>query len=88
VAVFSAQVPVTTTATALTNATNTVGPGTGAIMFCNRGTAAVYVGGPAVTTGTGFQLDVGQAIPADASVGWFAIAASGTHRVDVLTAGS
>lgn len=85
-AVYPQQVTVTSTATALTNATSAVEGRSGAMSICNRGTAAVFLGGPTVTTGTGFQLDVGQVLSADPTVGWFAIAASGSHRVDVLSA--
>lgn len=85
-AVFTQQITVTSTATALTNATNTVDGRSGGMSICNRGSASVFLGGVGVTTATGFQLDVGQTFSADPASGWFAIAASGSHRVDVLSA--
>jgi hypothetical protein len=52
----------------------------------NRGTVAVYLGDSGVTTGTGFQLDVGESInlwvyPGDVVYG---ISGTAGQRVDVL----
>lgn len=62
------------------------------IVFRNRGTVAVYLGGATVTTGTGFQLDPGESFPAsgldsrrDAVYG---IVASGSATVHVFKVGS
>lgn len=60
------------------------------LLVRNRGTVAVYVGGSGVTTGNGFQLDPGESMSIDlrfADAGVYALAASGTQRVDVMQAG-
>lgn len=52
----------------------------------NRGTAAVYLGGSAVTTSTGFQLDIGEAVSVYLAPGeiLYGISVSGTHVVHGL----
>lgn len=85
----TAQISVTTSATQLTSAVNTM---TGSIAVYNRGSAAVYVGnGSGVTTGTGFQLDAGESITLDLNTGTgdaiWAIAGTGTQAVHVLRVG-
>lgn len=86
--VEGAQVTVTTSPTLITSGVDS--RVRGAILICNRGTAAIFLGGPAVTT-AGFQVDVGQAVPADVTTpadAIYGITASGTQRVDVLRCGS
>lgn len=82
----SAQVTVTNAATALdVNST-----GARSLLVRNRGSVAVYLGGAAVTTGIGFQLDPGESLTADFptySAGLYGITASSTARVDVLEVG-
>ncbi len=84
------QVTVTTSATLLDINTTALGR---ALLIRNRGTVAVYLGGPDVTTGTGFQLDAGEAVSLDADDGSgdgsgnYARTASSTARVDVLQVG-
>lgn len=84
----SGQVTVTTSATLLDTST---GGGRSALVR-NRAAIAVYVGGPAVTPATGFQLDPGEAVSIDtggsgAGGGTYAVTASSTARVDVLQQG-
>ncbi len=84
------QVTVTTSATLLDINTTALGR---ALLIRNRGTVAVYLGGPDVTTGTGFQLDAGEAVNLDAddgpgvATGTYGRTASSTARVDVLQVG-
>jgi hypothetical protein len=86
----SQQVTVTDSATLLD--INTTASGR-SLLVRNRGSIAVYVGGPAVTTSTGFQLDPGEAVSLDADDGSgagsgnYGITASSTARVDVLQVG-
>jgi hypothetical protein len=82
----SAQVSVTNAATALDQNT----AGARSLLVRNRGSVAVYVGGAAVTTSTGFQLDPGESATADFPTfggGLWGITASSTARVDVLEVG-
>lgn len=86
----SAQVTVTTAATLLDRNTTASGR---AVLLRNRGSIAVYIGGPGVTTAVGFQLDPGEAISVDTAegigvdTGTYGITASSTARVDVLQQG-
>lgn len=53
----------------------------------NRGTASVFLGGPAVTTATGFELaqtDPTVDVMLDPGEVLYAVAGSGSHRLDVL----
>lgn len=87
-AVKGARVDVATTATALSQ-TDVVS--TAAILVRNRGAATVYLGGPDVTTGTGYQLDAGESISVEAAayqVGLFGVCASGTVTCHVLQVGA
>jgi len=86
----SGQVTVTNAATALDLNTTAAGRD---ILVRNRGSVAVFVGGPGVTTGNGFQLDPGDSIAADTAdgtgtgSGLYGIVASGTAVVHVLQVG-
>lgn len=86
--VDSAQITVTTAATLLTSAVDSRDKG--GIAITNRGSAAVYVGGPGVTTSTGYKLDAGESVaidtdsPGDVAYG---VVATGTETVHVLRAG-
>ena len=58
-------------------------------LIRNRGSVAVFVGGPAVTSATGYQLDPGEALSLDtggtgAGVATYAITASSSSTVHVL----
>lgn len=55
----------------------------------NRGTGAIYLGPASVTTSNGYQLDAGESAAFDlvGSEALYAIAASGTQRVDTLGVG-
>lgn len=82
-----AQVSVTGTATLL------AAGGTGSVLICNRGAAAIFVDFVnTVTTSTGFEIDAGQstsvggsAAPSSPGQSLYAITAGTTVRVDVLT---
>lgn len=85
-AVTSAQVTVTTAATALDQST----AGARSLLVRNRGAVAVYLGGSTVTTSTGTQLDPGESASVDIlkyGSGLYGITASSTARVDVLQVG-
>ena len=79
----SAQVSVTTTATVIVPATNF----DQTANLHNLGGGAIYLGGPNVTTANGYKFDNGDKLTV--TVGdreaLYAIAASGTHTVAVLT---
>ena len=79
----SAQVSVTTTATVIVPATNF----DQTANLHNLGGGAIYLGGPGVTTANGYKFDNGDKLTV--TVGdreaLYAIAASGTHTVAVLT---
>jgi hypothetical protein len=64
VGVRATRVTVTDTATPLNAVGTDYHSGTSALIR-NRGAVAVYVGKSDVTTTTGYQLDPGEAIPAD-----------------------
>lgn len=53
------------------------------------GGSTVFVGGPAVTTSTGFPLAAGSSLALDLAVGdeVYAVVASGTQTVNVLRSG-
>lgn len=60
-------------------------------LIRNRGSVAVFIGGSAVTTATGFQLDPGESVSLDtggtgAGVATYAITASGSAAIHVLQA--
>lgn len=83
----SAQRTVNTSATALDvdDTSNAVR----SVLIRNRGTVAMYVGGPTVTTGTGFQIDAGESVSLDtggtgAGVAVYGITASGSTTAHVL----
>lgn len=87
-AVQHAQVTVGVAATALNvgaKADNMVGK---SIVARNRGTASVFLGDATVTTGTGFELGVGESVTLDLADGEvvYGIAAA-NQRVDVLRTG-
>jgi hypothetical protein len=75
------RITVGTTATKLTGATDD-----SSALIRHRGTAPTDVGGSDVAVGAGFQLDVGDSLPADLGKGddLYGIVASGTQRIDVL----
>ena len=79
----SAQVSVTTTATVIVPATNF----DQTANLHNLGGGAIYLGGADVTTANGYKFDNGDKLTV--TVGdreaLYAIAASGTHTVAVLT---
>lgn len=82
----SAQVTVTNTATQLDQNT----AGVRSLLARNRGSVAVFLGGPAVTTAIGFQLDPGDSVSVDVPAfggGLYGITASTNARVDVLQVG-
>jgi hypothetical protein len=82
-AVASAQVTVTTTATALDQSTS----GPRSLLLRNRGAVAVFLGGSGVTSSTGLQLDPGETLSLDVpkfGAGVYGRTASSTARVDVL----
>ncbi len=59
------------------------------VVVRNRSTVVVYIGGPGVTTGTGFPLDPGDSVSVDLSAkeSLYGIVASGTAAVAVLQSG-
>lgn len=86
---ISQRVTVTTTPTRLDfNADYNAHPryaGT-ALVYYNRGSVPIYIGGPDVTVATGFQVDPGQAPGSEhtQSEALWAVTEAGTCRVDVL----
>ncbi len=83
-----ARVSVSTTAIRLDTAWGGGSPR--AVLVKNKGTASVFIERTsAVTTATGFELEVGAAAAVDGidSAGLYGIAASGTHVVHVLQVG-
>lgn len=66
-----------------TTATLILGADTGraAAYLKNFGAATVYVGGPAVTTATGFPLEPGDSMPVGSGAAVYAIVAAGTEPV-------
>lgn len=61
-AVTSAQVAVATTPALLTATASTDGDFTSDLLLTNTGAAAVFVGGPAVSTTTGYSLAAGASL--------------------------
>lgn len=60
------------------------------VLVRNRGAVAAYLGGAAVTTAAGYQLDAGEAATVDARVyqlGLWGVVASGTAECHVLQVG-
>lgn len=66
--------------------TNDEDGGTVDLNVRNRGSVAVYLGAPNVTTSTGYQLDPGEAVGVSLSAGeeLYGITASSTAAVHVL----
>jgi len=86
-AVVGTQVTVSNTATALESSITADGV---ALLVRNRGSVAVYLGGPAVTTATGYQLDAGEAVSLEGEsnpLGVYGITASSTAVCHVLRVG-
>lgn len=85
--VVGTQVTVANTPTALESSITADGV---ALLVRNRGAVAVYLGGPAVTTATGYQVDPGEAVSLDAEtcpIGVYGITASGTAVCHVIRVG-
>lgn len=55
----------------------------------NKGTVSIFLGGSGVTTGNGYEVGAGEAVSLvlTGSDAVYAVAASGTQRVDVLRTG-
>lgn len=55
----------------------------------HRGTNPIFLGGPNVTTGTGYQMNTGDGLTLDLAAGdaLYGIVASGTEPLHVLTLG-
>ena len=86
--IASAQITVTSAATALDQST----AGYRSLLLRNRGAVAVYLGDSNVSTSTGFQLDPGETTSIDiarsgAAGALWGVTASSTARVDVLQVG-
>lgn len=80
----ASRVTVTTSATRLDTANTAKSPN---IIIRNRGSVAVYVGGSAVTSADGFQLDAGESLDVAVgagNIGLYGITASGTASVHIL----
>ena len=88
-AIKSAVVSVGTAAVQL-NAPDADSQAGESVVIYNAGTAAIYLGGSAVTSAAGFPLGGSAtiAITLDGGENIFAIAASGTVSTNVLTQGS
>lgn len=88
-AVVAAQVTVTTTATQLSGNSDRGAPGI-SVAVRNRGTTSIFLGGPGVTTTTGFELAAGESATCDLAGDdeLFGICAAGTNRADVLRTGT
>lgn len=82
------RVSVTTSATQLDVSAS---GGRRSLLARNRGTSAVYLGGAAVTSATGYQVDPGEAVTWDSETGpgqaMFAVTASGSVSVHVIQVG-
>lgn len=87
-AISSAQVSVTTSATLLSSAETDDRAGS-SLALTNGGDAAVFLGASGVTTGTGFGLAAGASMALDLQPGesLYGIVASGTQAVSVLRTG-
>lgn len=82
----SAQIPVTNTATPLVAADASDTTTGNSLAIQNTGASTVYIGGPSVTTGSGYPLAAGGQIGADLAPGedLYGVVASGTVTVAVL----
>lgn len=79
------RVTVTTTATRLDWVDTVLAK---SVLFRNRGSVPIYVGGPGVTTSTGFQLDAGERMRFDLRAdGVYAVTESGSAVVHCLQLG-
>lgn len=90
-AIYSARVSVSTVAVRLDADVITGAPVRRSILIRNRGTAAVFLGPPGVTTATGYQLDAGESLGADTFDDLeplYGIAAAGSHECHILQVGS
>lgn len=82
--------PVSTFRTNVGNSAGTIVPkmaGVSRAYINNRGSAAVYIGGPGVDTSSGYQVDNGHELVVELdspNEPIYAVAASGTQRVDVV----
>lgn len=87
-AVTSAQVSVTTTATLLSAVESDDRSGS-SLLASNQGAVTVYLGSDSVTTGAGFPLAAGSSMSVDLQPGesLYGIVASGTCTVAVLRVG-
>lgn len=86
-ATVGTQVTVSNSATALEGA---ITADAVALLVRNRGTVAVYLGGPAVATNSGYQLDPGESVAIEARqnpLGLYGITASSTAVCHVLRIG-
>lgn len=88
-AVVGARVSVGTSATRLDASSPTDSVSGQRVTVCNRGSAAVDIGGSGVTSGAGYRLDPGDTWSDVLSSGddVYAIAASGTVDVHVTRVG-
>lgn len=87
-AISSAQVSVTTSATLLSSAETDDRTGS-ALALTNGGAVTVFLGASGVTTGSGFGLAAGTSMALDLQPGesLYGIVASGTATVSVLRTG-
>lgn len=82
------RINVGTTPSRLTSEATTVGQ-KNSLVATNQGSASVDLGGPDVESGSGYELKVGATFSVDleGKDAPYAVAASGTVRVDVFEAG-
>lgn len=80
----ASQVTVATTVTELIRGSGTAG--SDVVVRNTSGGASVFVGGPTVTTATGFEIPAGASVglTLDAGEALYAIVTTGTVRCDVL----
>ena len=83
-AVVGARVTVNTTATLIASEA-AAGPNVTPTLIKNPGASAVYLGGSGVTAAAGFELAAGEVVAIDLSEDMYAITASGTQVVHVLS---
>lgn len=84
-AVAGSVVPITNAATLITK--TDIG---GRVMTLrHRGTNPIFLGGPSVTTATGYQMNTGDALTIDLAAGdaIYGIVATGTEPLHMLTFG-
>jgi heptaprenylglyceryl phosphate synthase len=88
-AVAAAQASVTTTASKIVDPSKDDARQDFAATVHNKGTASIFLGGSDVTTANGYEVAVGEAVSfvLTGSDSLYAVAASGTQRVDVLRTG-